>query len=95
MLFSFLLQTCKLLTSFLMAMVMVWHFQYYQPMVINSLVCSFIPVAIVLLQTQDTTMQGSPGGVRAIGVNLAKTALKSIGSLLAACSLNAIIKVCT
>ena len=38
----FCAQLCAILT--------VWHFQYYQPMVITSLAVSFIPLAMVFLQ---------------------------------------------
>jgi len=45
-------RVCRLLTVDLFAMLTVWYLQFYQQMVINSLVVSLIPVAILSLQSQ-------------------------------------------
>ena len=45
---------CRLLTVDLFAMLTVWYLQFYQQMVINSLVVSLIPVAILSLQVRTT-----------------------------------------
>jgi len=49
----------RLLSVHLSVMLSVWYLQFYQPMVLNSLVVSLIPVAILSLQSQlDTERQG-------------------------------------
>ncbi len=73
-----------------MALVTVWNLQYYQPMVLNSLVCSLIPVAITVLLAQPE------GGTRFKGIlpNLVRAFLKILGTLVAACLLSTTVKVC-
>ena len=63
-----------------------WYFQYYQQMVLNSLVCSFIPVAILILQASaDGT---SPGIVK----NLFMAAGKAVLGIVAGSCVNSFFK---
>ena len=41
------------------SIICVWYLQYYQSMIINSLVVSFIPLAILSLQSQSTSSEGA------------------------------------
>ncbi|XP_071747325.1 protein C-mannosyl-transferase DPY19L3 isoform X2 [Lepeophtheirus salmonis] len=47
----------KILVSHSFVIVSTWYFQYYQPMVLSSLVLSFIPVAVIFLHLQEPPMQ--------------------------------------
>ncbi|XP_059083191.1 probable C-mannosyltransferase DPY19L3 [Tigriopus californicus] len=51
----------KILATILGAIVTVWYLQFYQPMVLNSLVVSLIPVAIVILQSYNEGRVRRPG----------------------------------
>lgn len=73
---------------FLCAIFTNWYFQFYQAMVLNSLVCSFIPVAILILQSEGV------GPQRGILSNLAKLLIKIVVGILSASVLNSIVKVC-
>ena len=41
------------------SIICVWYLQYYQSMIINSLAVSFIPLAILSLQSQSTSSEGA------------------------------------
>jgi len=63
-------RVCRLLTISLLAMLTVWYLQFYQQMVINSIVVSLIPVAILSLQSQpDKT---SPGVLKNLGLAIVR-----------------------
>ena len=47
---SSFVQVCRLLSVDLFVMVSVWYLQFYQPMVITSLIVSLVPTAILSLQ---------------------------------------------
>ncbi len=73
-----------------------WNLQYYQPMVLNSLVCSFIPTAItVLLTMQGKVRDRQHRAHNSWGIlsNLARELSRIFATLLAACLINTIGKV--
>jgi len=77
----------RLLSVHLAVMLSVWYLQFYQPMVLNSLVVSLIPVAILSLQSQlDTDGQGV---LRNIGLTSARLFIAGAVTI----CLNMIIKV--
>ena len=61
--FSTFFQVSQVFTAQICAVLTVWHLQYYQPMVINSLAVSFIPLAILSLKSQVN----DPGSIRLKG----------------------------
>jgi len=66
-------RVCRLLAVHLCVMLSVWYLQWYQAMVITSLVVSLVPTAILSLQSQS---DASPVGVlRNIGISVARMAV--------------------
>ena len=65
-----------------------WYLQFYQPMVINSLAASLIPVAVVMLQSQQGTSR--KGGVVR---NLLRAVLQIAVAMLATSIINMGVKV--
>jgi hypothetical protein len=80
-------QVCRVLSVVLLAIVQVWYMQYYQPMVLNSLVVSLIPVVIVVLQASSDLV--SMGIVH----NVVGCAAKIVGGVIAAIAVNTVAKV--
>ena len=74
----------------LVAVVFVWSCLYYQPMMMNSLVCSFVPIAIVVLQTAADKPR--PNGIWS---NLMTTVAKAAATLASAICVNSGIKYAT
>ena len=69
----------------LVAVISVWYCLFYVPWLINSLVCSFIPIAIVVLQSSNLHRNG-------ICSNLLTTAAKVLATLASAIVTNSAIK---
>jgi hypothetical protein len=61
----------------LLSMLTVWYLQFYQPMVLSSLVVSFIPVAIASLQSHgdrnNINSNTNPGIVRNLFLSICRT----------------------
>jgi hypothetical protein len=61
----------------LLSMLTVWYLQFYQPMVLSSLVVSFIPVAIASLQSHgdrnNSNSNTNPGIVRNLFLSICRT----------------------
>ena len=75
----------------LLAVLSVWYLQYYQSMVMNSLAVSFLPLAILSLQSQ--IHEPSQIRSRAILQNLATLIVRAGLVLIATVALNMTIKV--
>ena len=65
----------------------VWYLQFYQPMVLNSLVCSLIPVCVLVLQ--GTAEERRQTGIISNSVSVATTLALTAG---AAVVINTVIK---
>ena len=76
---------CQILSCVFLSILTNWYMQYYQPMVLNSLVSSFIPVAIILLQTQPAWHDKS-----GIARNLILTVVKCLVAIVGGSILNSI-----
>ena len=55
-----------------MSMLSVWYLQFYQSMMLSSIVVSFIPVAIVALQSQ-TDRRSNPSIFRNLFIAILRT----------------------
>jgi hypothetical protein len=75
----------------LLSMLTVWYLQFYQPMVLSSLVVSFIPVAIASLQSHGdrNNSNTNPGIVRNLFLSICRT----IAVLALAVVVNVLLKV--
>ena len=81
-------RVCQIFCTFLVTMLTVWYLQYYQTMIISSLVLSFLPVFCLSLQSQSHLSLG-------LRNNILLTALRlSVAFFIAIC-LNVILKVIT
>ena len=69
-------------------MLSVWYVQFYQVMIISSLVVSLLPVAILALLSQSETTSSS-----GVCKNIVNAAIRIIVCLAATIALNIIIKV--
>ena len=76
-----------------LAILLVWYCQYYQPMVINSLAVSFLPLAVMSLQSQVH----NPGLVRSRSIlqNASILLVRAALVIIATVALNMTIKVMT
>ena len=79
-------RVCEIFCTFLLTMLSVWYLQYYQAMIISSLVLSFLPVFSLSLASQGPL---SPG----LRNNILLTALRLIVAFFVAICLNVILKV--
>ena len=79
-------RVCEIFCTFLLTMLSVWYLQYYQAMIISSLVLSFLPVFSLSLASQGPL---SPG----LRNNILLTALRLIVAFCVAICLNVILKV--
>ena len=79
-------RVCQIFCTFLVTMLTVWYLQYYQAMIISSLVLSFLPVFCLSLASQGPL---SPG----LRNNILLTALRLIVAFFVAICLNVILKV--
>ena len=79
-------RVCEIFCTFLLTMLSVWYLQYYQAMIISSLVLSFLPVFCLSLASQGPL---SPG----LRNNILLTALRLIVAFFVAICLNVILKV--
>lgn len=74
-----------------MAVVFVWYLQFYQPMVLNSLVVSFIPFAILSLQSQTDDVSATRN--MSIVSNIMSVLIKISLVLISTFAFNLILKV--
>ena len=81
-------RVCEMFSTFLVTMLTVWYLQYYQAMILCSLVLSFLPVFCLSLQSQSPHSQG-------LRNNILLTALRLIIAFFVAICLNVILKVIT
>ena len=81
---------CRVLAIVLLVMLTVWYLQFYQVMILTSLVVSLVPVTILSLQSQSdmATASGLLG-------NLGLSSLRVIVALGITLCLNIIMKVTT
>ena len=80
-------RVCVVFSTFLLTLLTVWYLQFYQSMIITSLVVSFLPVFCLSLQSQSDL---SPIGLRN---NILVTALRLLVAFFIALCLNVILKV--
>ena len=81
-------QVCRILLVDLLSMLTVWYLQFYQPMILTSIVVSFIPVAMASLQSQaDRTSSTS------ILKNLGVAFLRALIVLALTLAVNTLLKV--
>lgn len=80
-------RVCRLLAVDLCVIVSVWYLQFYQPMVITSLIVSLVPTAILSLQSQSDNL---PAGV---AKNIGLSAARIVIAVLITVCLNTILKV--
>ena len=57
--FVLFFQVSKIMFVQFCSIICVWYLQYYQSMIINSLAVSFIPLAILSLQSQSSSSEGA------------------------------------
>ena len=80
-------RVCIIFSTFLLTLLSVWYLQFYQTMIITSLVVSFLPIFCLSLQSQSDL---SPRGLRN---NILVTALRLLVAIFIALCLNVILKV--
>lgn len=80
-------KACNVMSAVLVAIICVWYCLFYQPMILNSLVCSFIPIGIVVLQSKTDKLHRN-----GICPNLLTTAAKALATLASAIVINSLIK---
>jgi len=80
-------KVCRLLGAMFCSILAVWYLQYYQPMIIISLVVSFIPVAVLSLQSET---ESSPG--RGVSRNLVVSVTRVMVALAVTAGLNTVLK---
>ena len=80
-------RVCMIFSTFLLTLLSVWYLQFYQTMIITSLVVSFLPIFCLSLQSQSDL---SPRGLRN---NILVTALRLLVALFISLCLNVILKV--
>ena len=81
-------RVCQIFCTFLVTMLTVWYLQYYQAMILSSLVLSFLPVFCLSLQSQSQLSLGLKNHILVTALRL------SIAFFIAIC-LNVILKVIT
>jgi len=64
-------KVCRIMGTVLASILTVWYLQFYQPMVISSLVFSFIPVAVLSLQS-EVEATGQRGIRRNLGLSVVR-----------------------
>ena len=79
---------CRVLSVTFLVMLTVWYLQFYQTMIITSLVVSLVPVTILSLQSQSDL--SSPVGLCS---NIGVAALRIIVAFSITLCLNIILKV--
>ena len=82
-------RTCRVLLVTLGVMLTTWWLQFYQVMVITSLVVSLVPVAVLSLQSQSDL--SPPRGILS---NVGVSGLRIAVALIITLCLNIILKVC-